>query len=114
MALGRAGPFFAGASIGFIVCGFGSPTPGYLDNDGFGSGHGYLDRGGSVALGELRGVGREFAVRLSKNVGPVSQPKRFRRTAIDCGACLVIGRRWRKLRAFVRIQQAAPPSGFIL
>ncbi len=114
MALGRAGPFFAGASIGFIARGFGSPTPGYLDNGGFGSGHGYLDRGGSVALGELRGVGREFAVRLSKNVGPVSQPKRFRRTAIVCGACLVIGRHWRKLRAFVRIQQAAPPSGFVL
>jgi hypothetical protein len=67
MALGRAGPFFAGASIGFIVCGFGSPTPGYLENDGLGSGHGYLDWGGCVAFGELRGGGREVAVRLSRN-----------------------------------------------
>ena len=55
MALGRAGPFFAGASIGFIACGFGFPTPGYLD------------WGGGVAFSELRGVGRELAVRLSRN-----------------------------------------------
>jgi len=53
--LGRAGLFFAGATIGFIACGFGSPT------------HGYLDWSGCVAFGELRGVGREVAVRLSMN-----------------------------------------------
>ena len=56
MGLGRAGPFFAGASIGLVACGFGYPT------------HGYLDWGGCVAFGELVGVGREVAVRLSRNV----------------------------------------------
>ncbi len=65
--LGRADPSVAGASIVFIASGFGSRTPGYLDNDGFGSGHGYLDWGGCIALGELRGVGREVVVGLSRN-----------------------------------------------
>ena len=52
---GRAGLFFAGASIGFIACGFGFPTPGYLD------------WGGCVAFGELEGVERVVALRLSRN-----------------------------------------------
>ena len=56
IGLGRAGLFFAGASIVFIACGFSSSGYGYLDRGGFGSPtHGYLDCGGCVAFGEPRG-----------------------------------------------------------
>ena len=63
MGLGRAGPFFAGASILFIACGLGSLTPGYLD------------WGGCVTFGELVGVGREVAVRLSRNASTGLAPE---------------------------------------
>lgn len=50
---GRAGLSFAGASIVFIACGFGSSTPGYLDCDG------------CVVFGELAGVGRAWTIQPS-------------------------------------------------
>ncbi len=66
IALGRAGLFFAGASIGFIA----------------------------LADSRISGLGwLRLQLGCQGTIGPAWHPKRFRRTASACGAWLVIGRR---------------------
>lgn len=121
---------FVGGTDGYLDSGFvGSGTHGYLDS-GMGSGapalflaarpSGSLRAAsarpltdiwtGVAALPSGSSVGSDGSLQFGcqRTIGSAWRPKRFHRTAIVCGACLVIGRRWRKLRAFVSNSAGRP------